>query len=231
MDHLISATACRKKLEEGGIYSCTAAYFSQLVSEGRFPTHKKPNSPKDWFKYAEVEEVVKTFPTVAQNRPVIQKEYADDSLLAQAGKIDSVADMSPEEIKIKLEQEAAARDEAKAQAKAAGVDVDNPEDDKDEPEEAEFLGKTLNQVKIQKEFWLGKKAEIEYKRQMKEVVSIDDVNKNAFEVARSVRDSLTGMSARLTAMVASEDDPHVIRTLIDEEVNRVLSSVSETIYE
>lgn len=231
MDHKITASACCKKLKEELGYVCKADYFSKLVSEGRFPIHSKPNSPKKFFKYSEVEAVVKTFSTVAQNKPVIKKEHEDDSLYAQEGKYPSVADMSPEEKRIQLEREAAARDEAKAQAAAAGVDIDNPEDDEDPLDEAEFFGKTLNDVKIQKEFWLGKKAEIEYKKQMKEVVSIEEVNKNAFEVARALRDSLLGMSARVTAMVTHENDPHVVRTLIDEEVNRTLTSVSEVIYE
>jgi hypothetical protein len=232
MEPPITASACCKKLKENLDYDCKADYFSKLVSEGRFPIHSKPNSPKKFFKYTEVESVVKTFSTVAQSKPVSKKEYEDDSLLAQVGKFPSLADMSPEEKQTRLEQEAFARDEAKAQAQEAGVDVDNPDlDDEDLTDSTEFFGKTLNEVKIQKEFWLGKKAEIEYKKQMKEVVSIDEVNKNAFEIARSMRDSLTGMSARLTAMVASENDPHVIRTMIDEEVNRTLTSLSEEIYE
>jgi len=232
MEHLITASACCKKLKDDLGYICKPDYFSKLVAEGKFPIHSKPNSPKKFYIYSEVKAVVETFSKVSQNKPEIKKEYEDDSLLAQAGKIDSVADMSPEEIEIRLKQESDARDEAKAQARAAGVDVDNPEDEDDEePEEESFFGKTLNHVKIQKEFWLGKKAEIEYKKQMEELVSNDDVNKNAFEVARAVRDGLIGMSARLSPILAAEDDAHVIRTLIDEEVYRSLSSVSEKIYE
>ncbi len=231
MEHLITASECCKKLGSDLGYVCKKDYFSKLVSEGKFTTHKKPNSPKKWFKYEEVEAVVKTFARVAQAEaaPVIAQEKS--GLFGQVGKFSSVADMSKEEIQARFEAEAAALREAREQAAAAGVDIANPINKDEEAEDGiEFFGKTLNGVKIQKEFWLGKKAEIEYKRQMNEVVSIEEVNRNAFEVARLVRDSLGGMSARLTSMLITEDDPHVIRTLIDEEVNRTLTSVSESIY-
>ena len=226
---LITASACIKKLKEDGICTWSKQYFSQLVAEGKLNTHTKPNSPKKWFRYEEVKNAVSLFSSTTKNSVVDENDVIEDHLLTRVGTYPSQADMSEEELKLKLEKEAQARDEAKAQAEAAGVDTDNINEDA--LEESEFLGKSLNDVKIQKEFWLGKKAEIEYKRQMQEVVSIEEVNKNAFEVARLVRDNLVGMSARLTAMVASENDPHIIRTLIDEEVNRTLSSVSETIYE
>lgn len=229
MNHLISASQCLKQLKADGIYSCSAAYFSQLVSEGKFPKYKKPNSPKDWFKYEEVVDIVKTFQSVSL-KEVDTEVKEDNGLFAQIGSYPSEADMSEEELKEKLEKEREYMAAAKQQAKDAGVDVNEEKSDRG-LEVSEFLGKSLNEVKIQKEYWLGKKAEIEYKRQMGEVVSIDEVNQNAFETARLLRDKLLGISARLTPVLASEEDHHVIRTLIDEEINRALKSISETIYE
>lgn len=229
MIDLVSATVCIKRLEDEGVYTCSKSYFSQLVAAGRFPVHKKANSPKDWFKYDEVKEIVKSFSSAEESTKRIEQNTQEDTLLSLAGSYPSQADMTESELKVKIQKEREDLEFAKRQALAAGANAD--EEDKPNVHETEILGMSLNQVKIQKEYWLGKKAEIEYKRQMGEVVSIDEVNKNAFEIARMVRDNLLGISARLTPALASESDHYVIRTLIDEEIGRALKSISEVVYE
>lgn len=226
MVNLITASQCLNKLETDGI-KYTKGYFSQMSSEGKFPFHSKPNSPKKFYIYEEVIEAIRNTqdPTRYAQREANEKKRGQEpsDLFGAVGTYESIADMSAEEREAYEQERRREIEEAKKaaeEAKAAGAN-DIPEMDI-----ASVEGVTLSEAKVLKEYWLGKKAELDYKRMSGEVIDNREVERQAFEIARTVRNAILAIPSRISPLLASQNDAHNIRTILTKELSTALEAIS-----
>jgi len=222
MVNLLTANACLAALKKDGIvYS--KSYFSQMVSDGKIPTHPKPPSPKNFFYYDEVKAAIEEHkdPSRDAQREANEKRREEPSLINAIGLYPSQADMTDEEkeeikkIKEDIEKE-----------KKAAIDEGINLDDEDEDDETATNIKGAD-ARAVKEYWLGKKAKIEYKRLKGEYILKKDSDKQGFQTARVTRDALLSLIPRLSPVFAGESDRFKIERLFYEEMNQALSGLCD----
>ena len=156
-------------------------------------------------------------PTRDAQREANQKRREEPTLISVIGSYESEADMSDEE----KEELKRIKEEVEKEKKAAideGINLD------DEDDEA-FSKITGAAARAEKEYWLGQKAKIEYKRLKGEYMLVKDSEKQAFEAGRAVRDALLSLPPRLSPVFAGESDRFKIERLFLEEINQVLSGL------
>lgn len=216
MVNLLTANACLSALKKDGIvYS--KSYFSQMVSDGKIPTHPKPPSPKKFFYYDEVKAAIEEHkdPSRDAQRESNEKRREEPNLMSAIGSYESEADMSDEE-KEELRKIREEVQREKDAAIAAGIDLEDDE---------AFSKITGAAARAEKEYWLGQKAKIEYRRLKGEYMLVKDSEKQAFEAGRAVRDALLSLPPRLSPVFAGETDRFNVERLFLEEINQVLSGL------
>lgn len=62
-------------------------------------------------------------------------------------------------------------------------------------------------------------------------VPVEIVKRDMFSAARVIRDGLLGIPARMSSRIAVETDPHICRTMLEEEIVRQLAKLSEVLDE
>ena len=222
MINLITANACLAALKKDGIvYS--KSYFPQMVNDGKIPHHAKPPSPKKFFYYDEVKTAIEDHkdPTRDAQREANEKRRKEEpDLMSLAGSYESQADMTQEE-KEALRKEQEELKKLMADVKSAAGDTEDTEQ-----EMTDFGGMPTAQIRLFKEFYMGKLAKLEFEKKKGEVISIEEVKNQVFQAYRTVRDGMLGIPTRLSSRLAYETDPHTCRTMMEEEINRQLSSLS-----
>lgn len=224
MYDLITATKCLNLLRERDDIKYSKSYFSQMVSDGKIPSHSKHGSPKKFFKYEEVRQSIEDSkdPTRDAQREANNKLKTEPAtLLDVEGSYSSRADMTDEE---RVAEEVALKEaaDAKREAMDAGVpDKPRGEHKSDMPESI-----TQAMAKAEKEYWLGRKAELDFKKMNEELISVEEVKRQAFEMARSVRDVMISIPSRLSPILASENDQHKIQSTLTKEINAALESLT-----
>ena len=68
--------------------------------------------------------------------------------------------------------------------------------------------------------------EIDAKRAMGEVMAIDDVQKQAFNMYRSTRDALLNIPSKIAPEIACETDPHKVEEILNSEIRGVLEQLA-----
>lgn len=222
MVNLLTANACLSALKRDGIvYS--KSYFSQMVSDGKIPSHPKPPSPKKFFYYDEVKQAIEDHkdPSRDAQREANEKRREEPTLLGAAGSYESMADITEEEKEeIKRIKEEVKREQDAAIAEGS-INEDEIDDDGDEL--AKITGAA---ARAEKEYWLGQKAKIEYKRLKGEYISVQEVERQAFDTARAVRDAMLAIPPRIAPILASETDQFKIQRVLLEEINQALTGLS-----
>lgn len=227
MVDLITATQCLSKLEAVGI-KYSKGYFSQMTTEGKIPHHSKHGSPKKFYRFDEVLDSIRSTqdPTRDAQREANEKKRAQESsdLFEAAGTYKSIADMSDEERKQyeeNLRKELAEARAAAEEAKAAGATADIPGMDVSSVD-----GVTLADAKVLKEYWLGRKAELDFKKMSGEVIENREVERQAFETARAVRDAILAIPIRISSILAAQNDPHAIKNILTNELTSALGNLN-----
>jgi len=131
----------------------------------------------------------------------------------------SLADMTEDEraeYNRKLAQEREALEKIREEAKEHGV----------EDFDIDTAGLGLNEVKVFKELYLGKKAQAEYRKQIGELVERVDVEREAFEEAQRVRSALLSLPHKLSVRIVALTDPAEIEEVLDAEIRQVLEELS-----
>ena len=132
----------------------------------------------------------------------------------------SVADMTEEE-KAEYDKQLADEHEklkkAREDARLAGVAVIS--------NDTEIGEMTLTEAKLFREFYMGKKAELEYKIAHEELVYKSDVEKKYYEIGRVIRDSLFNLSHKLSVRIVGKDNVKEIETILDESIHEVLEGL------
>lgn len=222
MVNLLTANACLAALKKDGIvYS--KSYFSQMVNDGKIPHHAKPPSPKKFFYYDEVKTAIEDHkdPTRDAQREANEKRRKEEpDLMSLAGSYESQADMTPEE-KEALRKEQEELKKLMAEVKSAEGNAQEADQDI-----TDFAGMPAAQIRLFKEYYLGKLAKLDFEKKKGEVIAISEVKNQVFEAYRTVRDGMLGIPARLSSRLAYETDPHTCRVMMEEEINRQLNSLS-----
>lgn len=129
----------------------------------------------------------------------------------------SLADLSEEEREALVEAERRRLEELRSEAAEKGVDLSMPSD---------IDGMSLNEVKVFKEFFQGKLAELDYRKKSGELLDAEDVRRQAYETAQTVKAALLALPHKLSVRIAGMRDPKEIEAALDEEIRQVLEELS-----
>ena len=206
MAKLYTAKEVHTKLTKKQIVTTKLSTFHEHVEKGKIPFHHVDGKMGKFFKYTEVKEAL--IKQALGSRPPKNSKPMYGSNL-KTGKtlnedfIDKL-DNAPEPKKGQSQQEYGA-------AVVAELGV--------EP--------TLTDANIYKTIYIGKREKLRYETDAGLLISRDDVESKAFEVARTIRDKLLTVPERLSNELASIDDPHMIKELLYKEFKILLDGFSE----
>ncbi|MGB3751931.1 MAG: hypothetical protein WA945_10215 [Arcobacteraceae bacterium] len=133
----------------------------------------------------------------------------------------SLADLSEEDRKIYDDAKKREIEETKKAAQelkeSTGIDMNL----------GDAEGMTLNEAKTVREHYQGLLAKINYEKEKKQLIEISEVEKEAFEIARSVRDSMLSVPARVASEVAGMNDVQDISRFITKEIHYALEGLTK----
>lgn len=225
---LITATECLKILKEKAGINYSKGYFSQLSSDDKnpMPSHHKPGSTKKWYIYDEVLEYLndREDPRRDAQREANAARRKTNDIFSAAGKYESVADLTPEQAEARRKKMIEVFRRNQEKEVAAGVQADSKAD-----EDLEKMDiKALNRAILEQDLRI-KTATANEKENMS--VSVEKVKSDLFAASRVLRDGMLGIPSRLSARIAAVTDPHTCRTMMEEEIIKQLSTLSETLNE
>lgn len=101
------------------------------------------------------------------------------------------------------------------------------------PDDAEALGasnpaETYNKARAIKEAYLARLTKLDLDQRSGLLVSAEGVKKEAFKIARQVRDGMLNLPDRISAELAAEMDQFVIHRRLTEEIRRLLETAMDT---
>ena len=85
---------------------------------------------------------------------------------------------------------------------------------------------SFNESKAKSEHFRAELARLEFETKEEELVEASRVEREAFTVARSVRDALNTIPDRVSNQLAAESDPVVIHQYLSEEIRKVLERLT-----
>ncbi|WP_214303335.1 hypothetical protein [Wolbachia endosymbiont of Erebia cassioides] len=114
------------------------------------------------------------------------------------------------------------------EAVAAIRDPSQPLRRKNYSENGEKLSTMLLKTRIKNEMERGKLLEAKAKAEIGELVAVEEVKNEAFNVARVVRNNLLNIPNRVSALLASLSDTEKIHMALTEEITNSLEELSNT---
>jgi len=84
----------------------------------------------------------------------------------------------------------------------------------------------LNESRARREHYQAELAKLQVTQQRGELVPVDEVKKEAFNIGRSVREALANLADRLSHQLAGETDPVIIHKLLSDEHRLALVELS-----
>ena len=195
----------------------SVGYVNKLVKQGVIPLHgpKRKIDPVEAIAAIEAaKDPTRDAQREANERRRSEPDIFDSSMLPA----ESIADMTEEEREEydrRLREERERFESIRSRAKEQGIDMAEETD-----------GMTLNEVKIFKELYLGKMAQLEFRRKSGDLVDKEAVVREASEEAHRVRSSLLALPHKLSVRIASMNDPVEIEALLDGEIRQVLEELS-----
>ncbi|CAQ54365.1 putative phage related protein [Wolbachia endosymbiont of Culex quinquefasciatus JHB] len=114
------------------------------------------------------------------------------------------------------------------EAVAAIRDPSQPLRRKNYSENGEKLSTMLLKTRIKNEMERGKLLEAKAKAEIGELVAVEEVKNEAFNVARVVRNNLLNIPNRVSALLASLSDTEKIHMELTEEITNSLEELSNT---
>ncbi|WP_264376274.1 MULTISPECIES: hypothetical protein [unclassified Wolbachia] len=114
------------------------------------------------------------------------------------------------------------------EAVAAIRDPSQPLRRKNYSENGEKLSTMLLKTRIKNEMERGKLLEAKAKAEIGELVAVEEVKSEAFNVARVVRNNLLNIPNRVSALLASLSDTEKIHMALTEEITNSLEELSNT---
>jgi hypothetical protein len=110
-----------------------------------------------------------------------------------------------------------------AQRAARGIaPTETPEATDDEDGEPA----TYAASRAKREAYQAKLAKVTYEERIGKLVLAEEVHKQAFKTARTVRENILNIPDRIASQLASEPDPHKVHLLLSDELRRALESLA-----
>ena len=117
----------------------------------------------------------------------------------------------------KLQEEKKKIEQLKEEAKSVGVELGDFD---------ELLGTmNLNQARTISEIFNAKIKEVTYKKEIGELVPVKQVEKEAFEAARMVRDSFLSLPDRVSSVLIGKDK-NDIKVILHKEIIQILENLT-----
>ena len=85
----------------------------------------------------------------------------------------------------------------------------------------------LNESRARREHYQAELAKLQVTQQRGDLVPVEDVKKDAFQVGRSIREALANLADRLSHQLAGETDPTVIHEVLTREHRDALLALAE----
>ncbi|WP_410529993.1 hypothetical protein [Wolbachia endosymbiont (group A) of Ischnus inquisitorius] len=92
------------------------------------------------------------------------------------------------------------------------------------------LSTMLLKTRIKNEMERGKLLEAKAKAEIGELISVEEVKTEAFNVARVVRNNLLNIPDRVSALLASMNDTEKIHRTLTEEITNALEELSKNTF-
>jgi hypothetical protein len=195
----------------------SVGYVNKMVKSGVIPLHgpKKRIDPEEAKAAIEaVKDPAREPQRQANERRRQQPGIFDEDMLPKK----SLADMTPEEraeYDRRIAEERKHLEDLRREAQEKGVEL--PADPGD---------MTLNEVKVFKEFFQGRLAQLEFRKKNAELIEVEVVQREAFEEARRVKDALLSLPHKLSVRLVGKGDPKEIETILDVEFRQILEELS-----
>lgn len=93
----------------------------------------------------------------------------------------------------------------------------------------EKIGTSYAKSRAVRENYQANIAKLTYEEKAGKLVKVDDVSREAFEIARTVRNSVLNIPNRLSALLANESDPNRVFEILTKELNHALEDLSDAI--
>jgi hypothetical protein len=81
-------------------------------------------------------------------------------------------------------------------------------------------------ARARRELYVAKLKKLEFQKREGALVEKAEIDKDAFETARAVRDALMTIPDRISAQLAAESDPHKVRLLLEGEILKALRALT-----
>lgn len=191
-------------------------YVNKLVKQGVIPTHNGKILPDEAKKAIEEHKD----PSRDAQRAANEKRRKEPDLFAPEMRPEkSIADLTPEERKEyekKLQEEKKKIEQLKEEAKSVGVELGDFD---------KLLGTmNLNQARTISEIFNAKIKEVTYKKEIGELVPVKQVEKEAFEAARMVRDSFLSLPDRVSSVLIGKSKDE-IKGILHQEIIQILENL------
>ena len=194
-------------------------YINKLVKQGVIPTYQGKIKKDEAIKILEEHKD----PSRDAQREANEKRRNTD-LFSMEVKYGTIADLSEEERKEyekKLREEQERAEKVLEEAKKEGIEIGG--------ELSDLLGTmNLNEAKTISEILTAKLKEIQYKKEKSELILKEEVEREAFEVGRRVRDAVLSVPDRVSAILSAETDRNKIKEILNNELRHSLEILGET---
>ena len=218
--------ALKSQADFGKIMGVTRQRVNQWVSEGIIELVRVPGKKRGFVDVEKARAAVeaardprrKAAAEIKKEPEKKEKSIFDEEVLPEK----SLADMSDAEraeYREALNRERAELEKLKEKARAAGIDTSDDVDLGQQPT-------SLNKVKIFKELYQGKLAKLDYETKSGRLIPAEEIERQAFEMAQTIKSSLLALPHKMSARVAHITEPEKIEALLDIEIRQVLEELS-----
>lgn len=93
-----------------------------------------------------------------------------------------------------------------------------------------YVGDTvgpLGKAQAHERHFKAKMAELEYEERLGTLIKADDADREWFELARLVRDTMLNIPARIADQLAHETDQRKVQDLLEQEIYQAIESLTE----
>jgi hypothetical protein len=106
-----------------------------------------------------------------------------------------------------------------------GYDHDNPDnDDDDAPPQDSDLGARYNKAKTLEKEWMAKRRQLDYEIEKKKWVLVDDVKREAAEVASELVKKFSSLPSRVSVTLENKD-ANYIQDILEHELNEIIKGL------
>lgn len=97
-------------------------------------------------------------------------------------------------------------------------------------EDVNPVTKARNESKAASETYKARILKLDYEKKKGELISIDEVKKQAFDVGRILRNAFLNIPPKISAELAVETNPRKVEAILDDEIRRAIKEMKRGKY-